>query len=354
MRMPVPPLLSLTAAIPSVGAARRAVELYRALIAERVPFGTHKVQSQRAPAQIRLAHALADVRAAETVLRAVARAIERHARGEARLADMDQIEMRLTIAHVVRDCRSVVRNVMDGSGAERALPRSRAAADQPRRADDERAHRLRSRSRRRAVRPRAARIERAAVSPIIVARLGFEGEASMPRLRQVSRDEVHPAAQESSTNGCSATAIRSNRRARRPARRATGGPCSRTCRTASITRLRASRSTRRQAQDLAEAPRARPAAHGLRARQPVRLLAALQGGARGRLERGEGPGDPLVAGRDVLLGRRTRGARLHRLPRARRRSRARRRVRCAARRARRRRDPRADLHHLHVRHARGA
>ena len=43
MRFPVPPFLSLTAAIPSVGAARRAVELYpRVLIAERVPFGTNK------------------------------------------------------------------------------------------------------------------------------------------------------------------------------------------------------------------------------------------------------------------------------------------------------------------------
>ena len=30
---------------------------------------------------------------------------------------MDQIQLRLTIAHVVRDCRSVVRDVMEGSGA---------------------------------------------------------------------------------------------------------------------------------------------------------------------------------------------------------------------------------------------
>jgi 3-hydroxy-9,10-secoandrosta-1,3,5(10)-triene-9,17-dione monooxygenase len=65
MRLPVPPFLSLTAAIPALGAARRAVELYRTLIAERVRFGTHKVQSQSASAQIRLATAIADVRAAE-------------------------------------------------------------------------------------------------------------------------------------------------------------------------------------------------------------------------------------------------------------------------------------------------
>jgi alkylation response protein AidB-like acyl-CoA dehydrogenase len=110
-------MLSLTAAIPSVGAARRSVELFRRLLTERVPFGTKKTQSHRAPGQVRLAHALADARAAETVLRDVARQLTAHARGGPQLALMDQIQMRLTIAHVVRDCRKVVRDVMEGSGA---------------------------------------------------------------------------------------------------------------------------------------------------------------------------------------------------------------------------------------------
>jgi DNA-binding MurR/RpiR family transcriptional regulator len=51
------------------------------------------------------------------VLRATARAIESHARCESLLSGLDQIEMRLTIAHVVRDCRRVVQHVMEGSGA---------------------------------------------------------------------------------------------------------------------------------------------------------------------------------------------------------------------------------------------
>jgi alkylation response protein AidB-like acyl-CoA dehydrogenase len=116
-RIPVPPMLSLTAAIPSLGAARRAVELFRRLLAERVPFGTRKTQSQRAPSQVRLAHALADVRSAEIVLRAVARDLTTHARGGPQLSPLDQVQLRLTIAHVVRDCRAVVRAVMEGSGA---------------------------------------------------------------------------------------------------------------------------------------------------------------------------------------------------------------------------------------------
>jgi 3-hydroxy-9,10-secoandrosta-1,3,5(10)-triene-9,17-dione monooxygenase len=117
MRLPVPPFLSLTAAIPAVGAARRAVTLYRELIAQRVPFGTHKTQNQRAAAQIRFANAFAEVRAAEVVLRHAARAIERHARGEATLSTLEQVELRLTIAHVVRDCRRIVQQMMEGSGA---------------------------------------------------------------------------------------------------------------------------------------------------------------------------------------------------------------------------------------------
>jgi 3-hydroxy-9,10-secoandrosta-1,3,5(10)-triene-9,17-dione monooxygenase len=116
-RLPVPPFLSLTAAIPALGAARRAVQLYRKLIEERVLFATQKVQSHRAAAQIRLATAIADVRAAEVVLRAAASSIERHARGEMRLTSVDQLELRLTIAHVVRDCRRIVQHVMEGSGA---------------------------------------------------------------------------------------------------------------------------------------------------------------------------------------------------------------------------------------------
>jgi alkylation response protein AidB-like acyl-CoA dehydrogenase len=116
-RLPIAPMLSLTAAIPSVGAARRAVELFRQLARERVLFGTSKPQGQRAAAQIRLARAAAEARAAETVLRAVARDVTAHARGGPQLSLADQIQMRVTLAHVVHGCRKVVRAVMDGSGA---------------------------------------------------------------------------------------------------------------------------------------------------------------------------------------------------------------------------------------------
>jgi len=77
----------------------------------------------RAVAEERLAelvvtvNALASARAAETVLRSVARALTEHARGGRALPLLEQAQLRLTIAHVVRGARSVVRDVMDGSGA---------------------------------------------------------------------------------------------------------------------------------------------------------------------------------------------------------------------------------------------
>jgi alkylation response protein AidB-like acyl-CoA dehydrogenase len=117
VRIPVLPMLSLTAAIPALGAARRSVELFGRLIRERVPFGTRKPQGQRPAAQMRLANVLAKARAAETVLRAVARDVTEHARGGRELSLLDQALLRLTLAHVVRDARSVVREVADGSGA---------------------------------------------------------------------------------------------------------------------------------------------------------------------------------------------------------------------------------------------
>lgn len=116
-RIPVLPFLALTAAIPSVGAARRAAELFRDLVGERVRFGTKRVQGQGSAAQIRLAAAWAKVRAAETVLRAAARSIEACARGEAGLSALDQIQLRLSIARVVHDCLDAVRLIVDGSGS---------------------------------------------------------------------------------------------------------------------------------------------------------------------------------------------------------------------------------------------
>lgn len=116
-RIPMRPMLSLTAAIPALGCARRAVELFRQRITERVRFGTTKVQSQSLPSQIRLANLTVRVAAAETTMRAIARDMSQHARGERQLTMLEHLQMRVAIAHVVHQCRDVVRDVLESSGA---------------------------------------------------------------------------------------------------------------------------------------------------------------------------------------------------------------------------------------------
>jgi len=116
-RIPVLPFLALTAAIPALGAARRAVELFRELVGRRVRFGTHKVQAQNAASQIRLAGAYTRTCAAETALRNWARRVEAHARGECKLSILGQLQGRLAIAQVVHECLEVVRTIMDGAGS---------------------------------------------------------------------------------------------------------------------------------------------------------------------------------------------------------------------------------------------
>jgi alkylation response protein AidB-like acyl-CoA dehydrogenase len=116
-RIPVIPFLALTAAIPALGAARRAAELYRQLVGERVRFGTKRVQGQSSASQIRLADVYARIRAAETVLRDCARSIETQARGESEMGPLEETQLRLAIARVVHECLRAVRTIMDGSGA---------------------------------------------------------------------------------------------------------------------------------------------------------------------------------------------------------------------------------------------
>lgn len=116
-RIPMRPFLSLTAAIPAVGCAKRAVELFRAKLPQRTLFGSSKKQSEFAPAQVRLGTLAARTAMAEQSMRALATRMTAHSRGELQLSMLEHSEMRLAIALLVRDCRDVVRDVMEASGA---------------------------------------------------------------------------------------------------------------------------------------------------------------------------------------------------------------------------------------------
>ena len=116
-RIPLAPFLSLTAALPALGAARRSVALFESRLAERIVFGTTKAQAQRIPSQVRLARVRAEADAAEILLRGVVDRMQAHADARAELTMDAQMELRLVIALVVRRCRDIVRDVMEASGA---------------------------------------------------------------------------------------------------------------------------------------------------------------------------------------------------------------------------------------------
>jgi alkylation response protein AidB-like acyl-CoA dehydrogenase len=117
-RLPIPPFLSLTAALPALGAAQRALELFEALTLERIPFGTKRAQSTRVPTQVRLANLRVEVDHAEVLMRAVADRLQAHAESRLDLDLLAQQQLRLGIAHIVRRCRDIVREAVANSGAK--------------------------------------------------------------------------------------------------------------------------------------------------------------------------------------------------------------------------------------------
>jgi hypothetical protein len=116
-RIPLVPFLSLTAAVPAVGAAVRALELFEALVFERIQFGTKRTQSGRVPTQVRLANLRVEVDFVQTLLRDVAARMQAHAEGASDLDLLAQQELRLALAHLVRRSRDVIREIMASSGA---------------------------------------------------------------------------------------------------------------------------------------------------------------------------------------------------------------------------------------------
>ena len=116
-RIPIAPFLSLTAAMPAMGAAKRALALFEALLFDRVMFGTKRTQSARVPTQVRLANLRVEVDFAETLIRDIADRMQAHADGQSRSRPARPAAPSPGIAHIVRRCRDIVREIMQSSGA---------------------------------------------------------------------------------------------------------------------------------------------------------------------------------------------------------------------------------------------
>jgi alkylation response protein AidB-like acyl-CoA dehydrogenase len=117
VRIPIPPMLSITAAMPAVGAAQRALDLFQELLLTRIQFGTTRTQATRVPTQVRLANLIVEVDQIEVLLRDIAGRVQSHAEGAVTLDLAQQLQLRLALAHIVRRSRDVVREIMASSGA---------------------------------------------------------------------------------------------------------------------------------------------------------------------------------------------------------------------------------------------
>jgi alkylation response protein AidB-like acyl-CoA dehydrogenase len=116
-RMPMLPVLGLTATAPLVGAARQAVELLKERMQRRSIYGTASKQSERALAQSRLAHASVEIDSIVAELFHVTDEVSAWGvRGEC-CPELERARLRVSIGHIVRRARNVVRDTVEACGA---------------------------------------------------------------------------------------------------------------------------------------------------------------------------------------------------------------------------------------------
>jgi alkylation response protein AidB-like acyl-CoA dehydrogenase len=116
-RMPMLPVLGLTAAAPAVGCARKAVALFRQRLAEREIYGTASKQAERPVAQVRLARLVTQMGRIERDLLDLAREVTEWGHRPDDCDDLVRAELKLRIGEAVRQARDVVRDVVEASGA---------------------------------------------------------------------------------------------------------------------------------------------------------------------------------------------------------------------------------------------
>lgn len=116
-RIPMPPLLALTAALPALGAARGAVRAFARAMKHRYMAYENKHQEERPAAQMRLARATALVHAADLLLRDVARRIESSTEGAAPMSIDERAALRMSAATAVHFCKDTIGLVVEAAGS---------------------------------------------------------------------------------------------------------------------------------------------------------------------------------------------------------------------------------------------
>lgn len=115
-RWPMVPALALAASMPALGAAERATEIYRDRLAGRVMYEGGGKQSDRPAALSRLAEARVRLRALRGLLAETVDLIEGIVGAGESVPLAVRAEARLAAAHLVRDSRSIIGELLEGSG----------------------------------------------------------------------------------------------------------------------------------------------------------------------------------------------------------------------------------------------
>ncbi|MFT7218807.1 MAG: 3-hydroxy-9,10-secoandrosta-1,3,5(10)-triene-9,17-dione monooxygenase [Candidatus Azotimanducaceae bacterium] len=114
---PMPTLLSLAAATPAIGSAKRLLEVFQERLGGRAIYGTLTKQAGRQSAQVLLGNSTVQVQSAEILIRAVADQLDSWGHREEVCPPEERCRMRLQIGQAVQSCRDVVQNLMKASGA---------------------------------------------------------------------------------------------------------------------------------------------------------------------------------------------------------------------------------------------
>ncbi len=116
-RMPMLPVLGLTAAAPAVGGARKAVALFQERLSQRAVYGTTTKQAEKPMSHVRLGMLRERIASLESKLKATAREVMRWGESGEPCPELDRAQLRMHIASVVRESRDIVRDAMEASGA---------------------------------------------------------------------------------------------------------------------------------------------------------------------------------------------------------------------------------------------
>jgi alkylation response protein AidB-like acyl-CoA dehydrogenase len=116
-RMPMMPVLGLTAAAPAVGGAVKAVELFQMRLNERTVYGTTTKQAEKATLQVRLGLLTERAASLQAKLKRTAATVSAWGCSGDECPELERANLRVQIGTIVRECRDIVRDVVEASGA---------------------------------------------------------------------------------------------------------------------------------------------------------------------------------------------------------------------------------------------